>query len=200
MRDDLQLIVNWIPSQSRVLDLGCGDGEQLSYMQKDKEVSGLGLEIDQDKIISCIEKKVSVVQQNIDTGLANLQDRSFDMVVMSQSLQQLKAPKDTLDELMRVGKEAIVTFPNFGHWSTRRYLGFLGRMPMSNVLPHRWFNTPNIHLCTFKDFEALCEDLGIEIIKRTVVDSKHRARWFINLLPNLLGEIAVYHIRRIKNS
>ena len=196
MRDDHKLIVEWIRPNSRVLDLGCGDGSLLAYLQAKKSVKGLGLEIDQEKIVACIKKKVSVVQQDLNIGMENLRDQSFDTVVMSQSFQQMQAPRQTLDELMRVGREAIVTFPNFGHWSTRRYLGFLGRMPMSRVLPWRWYDTPNIHLCTFKDFEALCEELGIEIIKRTVVDSRHRARWFINLLPNLLGEIAVYHIRR----
>lgn len=196
MRDDHKLIVDWIRPNSRVLDLGCGDGSLLAYLQAKKSVKGLGLEIDQEKIVACIKKKVSVVQQDLNIGMENLRDQSFDTVVMSQSFQQMQAPRQTLDELMRVGREAIVTFPNFGHWSTRRYLGFLGRMPMSRVLPWRWYDTPNIHLCTFKDFEALCEELGIEIIRRTVVDSRHRARWFINLLPNLLGEIAVYHIRR----
>jgi len=116
------------------------------------------------------------------------------LVVMTQSFQQMKAPHRVLDELLRVGKEAIITFPNFGHWTTRRYLGLKGRMPMSKALPFMWYNTPNIHLCTFKDFEELCGERGVAIKQRMVVDSRHRSRWFINLFPNILGEIAIYRL------
>jgi methionine biosynthesis protein MetW len=196
MRADLEIIYEWISPQSRVLDLGCGDGELLSQLQKTRAVTGLGMEIENGKIIACVEKGVSVVKQDLNKGLQNLSDKCFDTVVMTQSFQQLDAPHLMLDELLRVGHEAIVTFPNFGHWTTRRYLGFKGRMPMSEALPHMWFDTPNIHHCTFKDFEVLCLERNIRIKERTVVDSTHQSRWFINLFPNILGEIAIYRLSK----
>lgn len=194
MRADLDIIAEWIPEGSRVLDLGCGDGELLAQLKGQRHAYGLGVEIEEDRIIECVRKGVPVVQKNLDTGLGNFRDQSFDMVLMTQSLQQMKAPDRTLREMLRIGREAIVTFPNFGHWSTRRYLSFQGRMPMSNVLPYKWYDTPNIHLCTFKDFEQLCADLNFRIKRRTVTDHQHRSRKLINLMPNFLGEVAIYHI------
>ncbi len=194
MRADLQIIADWIPPGSRILDLGCGDGTLLSWLHEHKNVSGLGVEINQDSLIACIDKGVPVVQKNLDTGLTNFLDKSFDVVIMSQSLQQMKAPHKTLDEMLRIGREAIVTFPNFGYWNTRRYLFFLGRMPMSRILPYSWFDTPNIHLCTCRDFERLCRDQKARIRQSTVLDSQHQSRRAIRWLPNLLGEIAIYHV------
>ena len=196
MRADLEIIYQWIAPNSRVLDLGCGDGELLAQLQSTRAVNGLGMEIENAKIIACVKNGVSVVKQDLNKGLKNLTDKSFDTVVMTQSFQQLNAPHFMLDDLLRVGKEAIVTFPNFGHWTTRQYLGFKGRMPMSDALPHMWFDTPNIHHCTFKDFEVLCLERNIKIMDRTVVDNRHQSRWFINLLPNILGEVAIYRLSK----
>lgn len=194
MRAELDLITQWIPAGSHVLDLGCGDGTLLAELRDHKQVTGLGVEIDQERILSCLDKGVPVVQKNIDAGLDDFLDKSFDVVVMSQSLQQLKAPHTTLAAMLRIGHQAIVTFPNFGFWNTRRYLAFLGRMPMSKVLPYRWYDTPNIHLCTCKDFEALCHELGGRIIQNAALDTQYQAHGRMRWWPNLLGEVAVYHV------
>ncbi|WP_428241531.1 methionine biosynthesis protein MetW [Gynuella sp.] len=194
MRPDLDIIQQWISANSEVLDLGCGDGELLAYLGREKQVRGLGLEIEHPQIVECVRKGVSVVKQDLNKGLHNFSSQSFDCVVMTQSFQQMDKPDEVLDELLRVGREAIITFPNFAHWSARGYLGLKGRMPMSKALPVMWYNTPNIHLCTFRDFEELCRQRSVKILDRLVVDSLHQSRWFINLMPNLLGEIAIYRL------
>ncbi|TCK16513.1 methionine biosynthesis protein MetW [Marinobacterium mangrovicola] len=196
MRADLEIIQEWIRPGSQVLDLGCGDGELLANLKSEKNVGGYGLEIDQDNITTCIEKGVSVVEQDIDRGLASIRDSSFDTVVMTQALQTMHRPDQTVEEMLRIGKECIVTFPNFAHWRARFYLAFRGRMPVSKFLPYTWYNTPNIHFCTFDDFERLCVEHNIRILDRTVVDHKLRDRWWIRLWPNMLGEIAIYRITR----
>lgn len=196
MRPDQEIIYEWVPAGARVLDLGCGDGELLYQLKLKRSVHGLGMEISHEQIIESVSRGIPVVKQDLNKGLGNLEDQSFDTVIMTQSFQQLDAPDRMLDELLRVGKQAIVTFPNFGHWTTRNYLGFKGRMPMSDVLPYMWYNTPNIHLCTFKDFEVLCSEHGIQILDRTVVDYRHQSRWFINLFPNILGEVAIYRLTK----
>lgn len=194
MRTDLQAISQWITPGERVLDLGCGDGELLAYLKKEKQVTGYGMEIDTQKIVSCVEKGVEVIHQDLNDSLDYIDDQSFDTVLMTQSLQQTNAPDKIVDDMLRIGKRAIVTFPNFGHWTTRIYLGLRGMMPMSDALPFRWYDTPNIHFCTFKDFEVLCKDHDIDILMRTVVDSEHEANWKIKMLPNMLGEVALYHL------
>jgi len=137
-----------------------------------------------------------VIEQNLDNGLGNFEDQSIDTVVMTQALQAVKRPDELLDEMLRIGKEAVVTFPNFGYWKTRFYLLLKGRMPMSDTLPYNWYDTPNIHMCTFRDFEILCREKGIRILNKTVVDDQHHEHWSIRLWPAMLGEIAVYHITR----
>ncbi|MBU2864116.1 methionine biosynthesis protein MetW [Reinekea forsetii] len=194
MRTDLQAISQWITPGERVLDLGCGDGELLAYLKKEKQVTGYGMEIDTQKIVSCVEKGVEVIHQDLNDSLDYIDDQSFDTVLMTQSLQQTNAPDKIVDDMLRIGKRAIVTFPNFGHWTTRIYLGLRGMMPMSDALPFRWYDTPNIHFCTFKDFEVLCKEHNIDILMRTVVDSEHEANWKIKILPNMLGEVALYHL------
>ena len=194
VRIDLELIAETIPKGARVLDLGCGSGELLAQLRDHHGTVGLGVEIETDRILDCIKQGVPVVQKDLDTGLGNFLDHSFDIVVMSQSLQQMKAPHSTLAEMLRIGREAIVTIPNFGFWNARRYLTFLGRMPMSKLLPYGWYDTPNIHMCTLRDFEDLCREQNVRIKQRTVVDSQHRSRKLINLMPNFLGEVAIYHI------
>ena len=194
MRTDLQAISQWITPGERVLDLGCGDGELLAFLKKEKQVTGYGMEIDTAQIVSCVEKGVEVIHQDLNDSLDYIDDQSFDTVLMTQSLQQTNAPDKIVDDMLRIGKRAIVTFPNFGHWTTRMYLGFRGMMPMSDALPFRWYDTPNIHFCTFKDFEVLCQDHNIDILMRTVVDSEHEANWKIKMLPNMLGEVALYHL------
>ena len=177
-----------------MLDLGCGDGDLLAHLQDDRQVNGYGLEIDQDNIAACFAKGVNVIEQDLDKGLGNFQSDRFDYVVMTQALQAVLRPDSILDEMLRVGREAIITFPNFGHWRVRSYLGFKGRMPVSSALPYEWYDTPNIHLCTVKDFEAHCRERNIRIIERQVVNRHHRSGRLTRAWPNLFGEIAIYRV------
>lgn len=199
MRTDLQIISNLIKPGARVLDLGCGEGDLLAQLQDEKQVNGYGLEIDANKITVCINKGVNVIEQDLDEGLENFADDSFDMVVMTETLQSVKAPDRMLEEMLRIGEQCIVTFPNFGYWRCRLYLATRGRMPVVKHLPHSWFDTPNIHLCTFHDFERLCHDKGLDIIERFVVDAAHVNRPLITRFPNFFGTIAFYRLGR-KNS
>lgn len=196
MRADLEIIAEWIQPKARVLDMGCGDGELLDFLAQQKQVDGLGLEIDHDNITQCIARGVNVIEKNLDEGLASIDDSSFDNVVMTQALQVMHRPDLIVEEMLRIGNEGIVTFPNFAHWRARFYLAFRGKMPVSKFLSYSWYDTPNIHFCTFKDFEALCIERNIRIIERTVVDNEHRQRWWHKLWPNMMGEIAIYRITR----
>lgn len=196
MRADLEIIQQWIPQGSRVLDLGCGDGEFLAWLKINKAVTGLGLEIDAENINTCITKGVNVLQQNLDLGLGNFDSDSFDVVVMTQALQAVHYPDKILQEMLRVGKTCIITFPNFGHWRCRWYLATKGRMPVSKFMPYTWYNTPNIHFCTFKDFESMCSNGNMQVLDRLAVDREHHNSLGARLLPNLLGEIGIYRITR----
>jgi methionine biosynthesis protein MetW len=195
LRVDLQIINDWIPNGSRVLDLGCGDGTLLTALQQ-HNVTGYGLEIDNSQIADCIETGVNVIQADLDQGLPQFADQSFDFVILSQTLQAVKRPDFLLDEIIRVGKQAIIGFPNFGHWKCRKQLVFGGKMPISRTLPDAWFNSHNIHLCTIKDFEQLCTDKQVTIMKRSIVDHEHQDGLGIKLSPNLFGEIALYQIKK----
>ncbi len=196
MRADLEIIQQWIPENSHVLDLGCGDGELLAWLKEHKNVSGYGLEIDPDKINTCIEKGVNVIEQDLDKGLSNFANNSFDVVVMTQALQVVHYPDKILQEMLRVGRTCIITFPNFGHWRCRWYLATKGRMPVSDFMPYTWYNTPNIHFCTFKDFEALCHEMQMQVLDRLAVDGLHRNNLGSRLWPNMLGEIGIYRVAR----
>jgi len=195
MRDDLQLISDWIPRNATLLDLGCGDGTLLAHLKAHKQTAGYGLEINQDNLAACFEKGVNVLEQDLDGGLGNFQDHRFDYVVMTQALQAVLRPDQILNEMVRVGREAIITFPNFGHWKVRAYLGLKGRMPVSSALPYEWYNTPNIHLCTVQDFETHCRKHGIRILERQVINRNHRTSMLSKWWPNLFGEIAIYRVR-----
>jgi len=195
MRIDLNEIQHWIIQNSRILDLGCGDGTLLKFLIDNKQVEGYGLEIDAAQINTCIDKGLNVIEQNLDRGLGNFADKSFDTVIMTQALQTLHFPHLVLDEMLRVGKECIVTFPNFGHWKARFYLATRGRMPVSDLLPYEWYNTPNIHFCTFKDFEVLCRERNIKVIHRQVVNEES-GQTLKDFMPNLFGETAIYHLSK----
>lgn len=194
LRLDLNIIQNWIAPQSRVLDLGCGDGTLLRQLMDNKQVQGYGLEIDADEITQCIRKGVNVVEQDLNRGLTNFTDNSFDTVVMTQALQVMHRPDLVLDEMLRVGKECIVTFPNFGNWHARLYLALRGRMPVTKQLAYQWYDTPNIHFCTVRDFEALCRERSITIMDRQVVAARFPDRLLKDLNPNIFGETAIYHL------
>jgi methionine biosynthesis protein MetW len=196
MRLDLALVQAWVKPNSRVIDLGCGDGELLAHLRDTLNVRGYGLEIDADKITTAVARGINVIEQDLNHGLANIADNSFDTLLMTQALQAVQNPSVLLDDMVRVAREVIVTFPNFGHWRTRWYLATKGRMPESRALPHRWYDTPNIHLCTYHDFKALCLEKGLIIHDRLAVDQDQRDSVLSRLLPNLFGEIAIYRVSR----
>ena len=194
LRRDLAIISDWIKPGSRVLDLGCGDGMLLAHLAQHRQTHGYGIEIDTGKVARCIEAGVNVIQGDIDEGLRDFEDNSFDYVLLTQTLQALQRPDDVIDDILRVGRTAIVTFPNFGHWRVRAALA-MGHMPMTRSLPATWYDTPNIHLCTVADFERLCVDRGWHIERRRLLNSQHREGTSIRLLPNLFSEIAIYLIQ-----
>lgn len=195
-RPDIKIIERWVKQKSQVLDLGCGKGELLNYLKQQKDVHGYGLEISAENITDCIRNGVNVIEQNLDNGLSNFKSSSVDTVIMTQALQAVRRPDLMLDEMLRIGQEAIITFPNFGYWRTRFYLATKGRMPMSKTLPYHWYDTPNIHFFTFKDFEDLCREKGFKVLNRAVMDDEYHKHWSIQMWPSMLGEFAVYHITR----
>ena len=192
-RKDFKFISGWIEKDSTVLDLGCGDSTLLNFLRNNKNVKGYGFEKDIKKVQESISKNISVIQADFNSGLEKYFDKNFfDYAVMTQALQENKNPDKIIIEMLRVAKEGIVTFPNMGFWKNRLQLGLLGKMPMSDSLPNNWFDTPNIHLCTFKDFEKLCDDLNITIIEKMVLNSNYESNKLLSLFPNLFGEIALY--------
>ncbi|MFT6153645.1 MAG: methionine biosynthesis protein MetW [Bermanella sp.] len=196
LRSDLKIIQNWVKPSSRVIDLGCGEGELLSYLKNAKQCKGYGLEINSDSILSCVEKGLNVIEHNLNDGLKHFKNGAMDTVIMTQALQAVSRPDELLDDMLRVGKEAIITFPNFGYWRTRFYLMTKGKMPMSKTLPFNWYDTPNIHMCTFRDFEKLCCEKNLTILNRTVVDKNHKKSLAIRIWPNMLGEFAIYRVTK----
>jgi methionine biosynthesis protein MetW len=187
-------INDWISRDSKVLDLGCGDGSLLNDLRKEKSASGLGIEIDAEKIKSCLKKGISVIEQDIDGGLENFGNQSFDYVVMSQSIQALKKPEVALEEIVRIGKECIVSIPNFANIKCRLQLFFKGQMPVSGALPHDWYSTPNLHLWSLEDFEELCKKSNIKIVDRKLSKINGEESILMKLLPNLLSEVALYKL------
>ncbi|MFA9485777.1 MULTISPECIES: methionine biosynthesis protein MetW [unclassified Moraxella] len=205
MNIDHQLAENWITQGAKVLDLGCGDGTLLAHLHERLGVSGYGIEIDSNKINQAIAKGLNIVEQDLNDGLARFADNSFDTVVMTRALQAVKNPQDLLNDMLRVAKFGIVTFPNFAYWQNRMYLGIKGIMPISETLPHQWYDTPNIHLCTFKDFEKLCHDNDIRILETVALwDNPNQKipafirNKIVKVAPNLLADVAVYRITKLR--
>jgi len=190
-RPDFAAIAQWVSPNAKVLDLGCGDGSLLRYLKETRNAHGYGIEISDADILACVENGVNVIQMDLEAGLSGFESQSFDFVILSQTLQAMKNIEQLIREMLRVGKQAIVAFPNFGFWHYRWQV-LKGRMPVSEELPYQWFNTPNIHLCTLRDFEAFCRDHDIRILERDVL---HRGAT-IAFLPNLRGSLAVYRFEK----
>ena len=196
MNQDFDIIHDWITPSTRVLDLGCGDGALLLSLQQKHNILGYGLEVDPQAINQCIARGVNVIEQDLNKGLTNFADGSFDTVVMTQALQAMRLPHLVLDEMLRIGRECIITFPNFGSWRTRAYLAFRGRMPVTKQLAYEWYDTPNIHFFTYSDFEALCSERNINVLHRKFIAEQFPDNLLKSLWPNLFTETAVYHLSR----
>ena len=191
-RTDFATIAGWIPMGAQVLDLGCGDGSLLAYLRRERNVRGYGIEIADAGVLASVGNGINVLQSNLESGLAGFDDASFDCVILSQTLQAMRHTEEIVAEMLRVGREVIVTFPNFGHWSHRWQI-LRGRMPVSDKLPYQWYDTPNIHLCTVADFDAFLRERNCAVEKRVVLAGDSP----VAVLPNLRGELAIYRFRRV---
>ena len=190
-RADFSTIAGWVAPSARVLDLGCGDGSLLAHLRQTCGATGYGIEIDDAGVLASIGNGVNVIQSDLESGLAGFDDQTFDSVILSQTLQAMRRIEELVAEMLRVGREAIVSFPNFGHWSHRLQV-LAGRMPVSKSLPYEWYNTPNVHLCTVADFDAFCSKRGFQVLERVVLRDGQR----VSTLPNLFGSLAIYRFRR----
>jgi methionine biosynthesis protein MetW len=188
-RPDFDAIADWVKPGARVLDLGCGDGSLLRFLRETREATGYGIEIDDAKVLASAHNGVNVIQLDLESGLSGFESGSFDYVVLSQTLQAVRHTERIIKEMLRVGREGIVAFPNFGYWRHRVQI-LAGRMPVSENLPYQWYDTPNVHLFTIRDFEQFCATHGVRILERKVI-SEGRA---VTSLPNLLGSLAVYRL------
>lgn len=190
-RYDFDAIANWISPGEKVLDLGCGDGSLLRHLTEVRQVNGYGVEKDPDNVVACLNNGINVIQVDLEQGLAGFEDGFFDHVIMSLSLQAIHNTLGILHEMLRVGRETVVSFPNFGYWRHRQSI-LNGRMPVSEDLPHQWFNTPNVRFFTIADFEALCEMNGIDVRERMAFDEGK----LVTDEPNFLASVAVYRLGR----
>lgn len=200
LRPDLEVIAALIAPSSRVLDIGCGEGTLLAWLRDQKKVDGRGIEIDQQQVHRAIAAGIPVIQGDVTSDLTHYPDQSYDFVVLSQTLQTMKDPHQVLSELVRIGKQAIVSVPNFGHWKNRLYLAAFGKMPVTKTLSYQWYDTPNIHFCTITDFVILAEQLGIAIEDRVVVDAHGHKTKFTGhgFFANLFGEQGVFLLRKTR--
>ena len=198
LREDLRLVADMIEPGARVLDIGCGDGELLSFLTQQKRVDGRGMELSQSGVNACVRHGLSVIQGDADHDLEDYPSDGFDYVVLSQTLQATRQPRRVIEHLVRIGRRAIVSFPNFGHWRIRAGLLLKGRMPKAPLLGQAWYDTPNIHLCTILDFVELCDQLGV-VIERSITLDRAGLPYRLNPrggLANLMAEQALFLMRR----
>lgn len=197
LRLNYSIITDIVEKSAKVLDLGCGDGTLLAKLIKEKNVSGLGIEINQDCAISALEKGLSVIQDDIDNGLKGFGDKEYDWVILNQTLQSTEKPDYVIDEMLRVGKKAVVSFPNFAYWRVRFYLFFTGHMPKSKALPFEWYNTPNIHLLTVNDFYEFCKKRDIKILKSVYMTHANvKKNFLMRALSSFFAEEVIFVISR----
>ena len=190
-RADLDAIAAWVTPGASVLDLGCGEGQLLKYLQQSRGVRGYGIDISDANVLACVKNSVNVIQSDLETGLAGFDGGSFDYVILSQTLQAMRHTEEIVMEMLRVGRQGIVSFPNFGYWPQRLQI-MRGHMPLSDVLPYLWYDTPNVHLCTLEDFEDFCASHAVRILERVVMQGDRRIRF----APNLRGSVAVYRFEK----
>jgi len=198
LRPDLQAIADMVEPDTSLLDIGCGDGDLLAFLQHSKKVSGRGIELSQSGVNRSIARGLSVIQGDADADLEFYPDQAYDYAVLSQTLQTLRRPHEVLEHMVRIARHAIVSVPNFGHWKNRVYLALVGCMPVTKTLSYQWYDTPNIHFCTITDFVNLCEGLGLTIEKRLYVTNQGVPSTFSNkgLFANVFGEQGIFMIRR----
>jgi methionine biosynthesis protein MetW len=196
MRYDLQIIASWIEPSSQVLDLGCGEGDLLKFLINHKQVTGSGIEHNEDKVAECIEKGLSVLQGDINDEVLDYPDNTFDYVILSQTLQQVYEPDTLIRSMMRIGKKGIVSFPNFSHWSIRLQLLLSGYAPITRQLPYEWYDTPNIRVITIKDFRKFTQDVGFTILKEVAINTQSENRFgkVIKAFPNLRATYGIFLI------
>ncbi len=192
-----EVVTDIIPENAKVLDLGCGDGTLFSKLIKEKNVTGVGVEINKDEVIKALDKGVAVIQGDIDKGLKQFPDKSFDYAILNQTLQSTEKPDLVMDEMLRTAKKAIVSFPNFAYWKVRFYLFFKGKMPKSKSLPYEWYNTPNIHLMTVNDFFEFCKKRNIKILKSVYLTrNKARSGILVRTITNFFSEEVIFVVSR----
>ena len=196
MKNEFKIIANLLPNNSRVLDVGCGDGTLMEALINQKNIDARGMELDQNNVKKCISKGLSVIEGNAETELGQFPEKSFDFVILSQTLQAFYQPENVLDQLLRIGKNVFISIPNFGYWKVRASLLFFGRMPITKSLPNTWYNTPNLHMCTIKDLYEFCKTKKIKIDRIIGVnDNKISSINRINLeMKNLLCEVGIFLI------
>jgi methionine biosynthesis protein MetW len=190
-RADFELIAKWISPKAKVLDLGCGDGALLTKLRKTRNVRAYGVEKDDANLLKAMNNGIDVIQMDLESGLSGFEAQSFDVVILSQTLQAVLNTEAIVNEMLRVGRDVIVTFPNFGYWRYRFQLAMGGHMPVSDTLPYQWYDTPNVHLCTIHDFDEFCFKSDIVIQERLVLTDKEA----VHFMPNMMGALAMYRLR-----